>query len=87
MEECHYQFISLLIDMEYLKNHAKIIKQKIHNKLFAVVIMLTLSLIYLFTNQKASQVCLDCTSPIPTNTTVNPGTCWAVQNYTNWHVS
>lgn len=35
----------------------------------------------------AEQRCLDCTSPIPTNTTVNPGTCWAVQNYTNWKVS
>ncbi|EGR34021.1 papain family cysteine protease, putative [Ichthyophthirius multifiliis] len=33
------------------------------------------------------QRCMDCTRPIPTNTTVNPGRCWAVKNYKNWKVS
>lgn len=33
------------------------------------------------------QRCMDCTKPIPTNTTVNPGTCWAVAKYKSWKVS
>ncbi|KAL4480109.1 hypothetical protein ABPG74_020625 [Tetrahymena malaccensis] len=33
------------------------------------------------------QRCMDCTKPAPTNTTVNPGRCWAVEDYANWKVA